>query len=68
MNDNDLSGTIPPSWGSPGAFPQLSLLRIDSNALTGSLPVAWGGSSSGSGGGGGGQGDATSSLPNLLVL
>ena len=66
MNDNYLAGTLPPSWGSPGAVPQLSLLRIDNNALTGSLPAAWGGGNGG-GGGGGGQGD-NSSLPNLLVL
>ena len=66
MNDNYLTGTLPPSWGSPGAFPQLSLLRIDNNALTGSLPAAWGGGNGG-GGGGGGQG-GNSSLPNLLVL
>ena len=57
LNDNQLTGSIPVTWGEPGAFPQLSLLRVDSNRLDGTLPAAWGSAGGGSG-----------SLPSLLVL
>jgi hypothetical protein len=29
-------------WGTPGAFPQLSVLSLDSNRINGSLPRIWG--------------------------
>ena len=29
-------------WGTPGAFPQLSVLSLDSNRINGSLPWIWG--------------------------
>lgn len=38
LNDNSLTGSIPSAWASPGAFPRLSLLRVDSNRLAGPLP------------------------------
>lgn len=61
LNDNFLSGALPDTWSSPGAFPELSLLRIDGNALTGMLPPALGSA---------GQGGSRSSanMPNLVVL
>ena len=61
LNDNFLSGALPDTWSSPGAFPELSLLRIDGNALTGMLPPALG-----SAGPGGSRSGAN--MPNLLVL
>ncbi len=53
LNDNQFTGSPPATWGGPGAFPQLALLRLNDNRLTGGLPGSWGGNSS---------------LPNLLVL
>lgn len=53
LNNNQFTGSLPATWGGPGAFPQLALLRLDDNRLTGGLPGSWGGNSS---------------LPNLLVL
>lgn len=61
LNDNFLSGSLPDTWSSPGAFPQLSLLRIDDNALTGTLPPRLG--SAGAGGNA-----SAANMPNLLVL
>ena len=58
LNDNRLNASIPAAWGGQGAFPQLSLLRLDSNALSGTLPPSLGSA--------GPQGGA--SLPSLLVL
>lgn len=29
-------------WGTPGAFPQLSVLSLDRNNLSGTLPEIWG--------------------------
>lgn len=44
LSNNNFTGTVPESWGAEGALPNLQLLRLDSNALTGSLP-AWNASS-----------------------
>ncbi len=37
---------VPPrlQWGTPGAFPQLSVLSLDSNRINGTLPTIWGAS------------------------
>ena len=37
------AGTLPDSWGSPGAFPKLSYLGLYDLPLTGPLPAAWSG-------------------------
>lgn len=37
-----LSGTLPASWGAPGAFPRLASLGLAGNSLMGSLPPGWG--------------------------
>ena len=42
MSGNSLNGSVPAAWGAPGSFPQLSLLRLDSNALSGVLPAELG--------------------------
>ena len=37
--------SLPPpavQWGTPGAFPQLSVLSLDRNNLSGTLPGIWG--------------------------
>lgn len=61
LNDNALTGGLPDSWSGPGAFPGLSLLRIDGNALSGPLPPRLG-----SGGAGGNA--SAANMPNLSVL
>ena len=40
------AGTLPASWGSPGAFPALASLVLDELPLTGSLPPSWGSNTS----------------------
>ncbi len=35
-------GSLPPSWGSKGAFPMLGRLLLASTDLTGALPAEWG--------------------------
>lgn len=42
LNDNSLGGGVPPRWSAPGAFPALTLLRADGNALSGPLPRSLG--------------------------
>lgn len=39
-----LSACVAPfqQWGTPGAFPQLSVLSLDSNRINGTLPSIWG--------------------------
>lgn len=37
-----VTGTLPTSWGSPGAFPNLSLLTLELTNLSGTLPPSWG--------------------------
>ena len=44
---NDLSGTLPASWGTNGSLPQLTALKLSGNALTGTLPP-WGAGSTSS--------------------
>lgn len=61
LNDNFFSGSLPDAWSSPGSFPQLTLLRIDGNALSGTLPTHLG--SVGVGGNA-----SAANMPNLLVL
>lgn len=36
-----LAGSVPPTWGQPGAFPALQFLDIKSCILTGTLPSSW---------------------------
>lgn len=40
-----VAGSLPESWGSPGAFPQLRVLAMRNSSLQGPLPQAWGNSS-----------------------
>ena len=40
------AGTLPDSWGSQGAFPNLSYLGLYDLPLTGQLPAAWSGNNS----------------------
>jgi hypothetical protein len=35
------AGSLPASWGSPGAFPALQYMGLAGNNLTGSLPDSW---------------------------
>ena len=43
VSANNLSGPLPPEWGSsPGAFPALKTLDVRQNGLEGYLPDAWG--------------------------
>ena len=40
-----VAGSLPESWGSPGAFPQLRVLAMRNSSLQGPLPQSWGNSS-----------------------
>ena len=40
-----ISGTLPASWGSDGAFPLLSDFSVGEGQVQGSLPPSWGGPS-----------------------
>ena len=42
LNNNPLTGQLPPEWGLPGAFPELYSLQIIDAHLNGSLPTTWG--------------------------
>lgn len=53
MAYNGLSGTLPDSWGTAGAFPSLGDVYLHRNKLGGTLPAAWA---------------APGSLPNLRWL
>ncbi len=35
------AGSLPASWGTPGAFPALQYMGLAGNNLTGSLPGSW---------------------------
>lgn len=35
------AGTLPEEWAEPGALPRLTLLAVQSNRLTGTLPADW---------------------------
>lgn len=41
LSKNQLSGTLPPEWGSLTAFPRLQSLLLGQNNLTGTLPTTW---------------------------
>ena len=41
LGDNQLTGTIPETWGSAGSFPHLTALALDNNTLAGTLPRLW---------------------------
>ena len=47
------AGTLPDSWGVPGAFPELNTLTVFGMPLTGTLPASW---------------SSNVSLPSLLSL
>lgn len=36
-----MTGTLPLAWADPGALPQLMVLALDHNRLTGTLPPTW---------------------------
>ena len=42
LDANHLKGTLPLSWGSTGAFPQIQNITLANNELTGSIPNNWG--------------------------
>ena len=42
LDANHLKGTLPMSWGSTGAFPQIQNITLANNELTGSIPNNWG--------------------------
>lgn len=39
---NAVSGSLPPSWGDPGAFSELLFIQCENTSMTGSLPGSWG--------------------------
>ena len=39
--NTSMTGSLPASWGSPGAFPSLLELYLDGISFTGSLPSSW---------------------------
>ncbi len=39
--NNRIGGSLPSSWGSPGAFPRLQILALQNNSLTGGVPAEW---------------------------
>jgi len=43
MFQNDITGALPPEWGSPGSFPQLWSLDCSLQHISGTLPSTWGG-------------------------
>ena len=42
LNNNELTGALPNSWGEDGNLPSLQSLDVSANNLTGSLPSVWG--------------------------
>lgn len=36
-----VNGSLPVSWGRPGAFPVLKELRLEGQRFTGALPTEW---------------------------
>ena len=40
------AGTLPDSWGVPGAFPELNAMTVFGMPLTGTLPALWGSNAS----------------------
>ena len=42
LDANKLRGTLPPSWGAQGSFPQIANVTLANNELSGSLPTQWG--------------------------
>jgi len=48
------AGSLPGSWGAQGAFPALRVLAAKNNSLEGTLPPAWG--------------NSTTALPSLTIL
>ncbi len=43
MLQNIITGALPAEWGSPGSFPQLSLLDCSTQHISGTLPSTLGG-------------------------
>lgn len=37
----ELTGSLPPEWGAPGALTSLQMLELQGNHLAGSLPTSW---------------------------
>lgn len=48
------AGSLPMSWGVPGALASLRVLALKNNSLDGPLPAAWG--------------NSTAALPSLTIL
>lgn len=42
MSDNRLSGVLPDTWGSSGAFRGLETIDVSGNAISGLIPASWG--------------------------
>ena len=41
-NDNQLTGPLPPEWGTNASLPSLRLVSLHRNQLSGELPAEWG--------------------------
>lgn len=65
LNYNNLTGRLPPEWGSSGgALPRLRRLFLNANQLEGDLPCSWGGG----GGASAAAGDANSNASSSSSL
>jgi hypothetical protein len=42
LEDNQLGGSLPASWGQGAAFPRLQTLGLAGSGVRGALPPAWG--------------------------
>ncbi len=43
LSSCELSGELPPGWGSNGSLPRLEQLFLSYNKLSGTLPASWAG-------------------------
>ena len=42
LSGNNFHGSLPPEWGAPEAFPELSVMGCGNMNVTGTLPAEWG--------------------------
>jgi len=46
VQNNNVSGPLPSTWGATDCFASLATLALHNNSLSGSVPTSWGSSTS----------------------